>query len=72
MSYISPRTINKLINVIGKNIIQKYLVDEVQSAKHFSIMVEEITSSNEEVIPLCAWFVESGCDSERNFCRIPF
>ena len=34
-SYVSPHIQNELINIIGKNIIQKHLVNEVVSAKHF-------------------------------------
>ena len=58
-SYVSPHIQNELLNIIGKNINQKHLVNEVVSAKYFSIMVDEITSFNREVMPLCVQFVDS-------------
>ena len=71
-SYVSPHIQNELINIIGKNIIQKHLVNEVVSAKHFSIMVDEITSFNKEVMPLCVRFVDSNRDIREEFCSILF
>ena len=53
MSYVSWHIQNEFINIIGKNIIQKHLVNEVISEEHFSIMVDEITSFKKEVMPLC-------------------
>ena len=69
VSYISPHIQNELINIIGKNIIQKHLVNEVVSAKHFSIMVDEITSFNKEVMPLCVRFVDSNPDIREEFLQ---
>ena len=66
-SYISPHIQNELINIIGKNIIQKHLVNEVVSAKHFLIMIDEITSFNKEVMPLCVRFVDSNHDIREEF-----
>lgn len=42
--YLSPHTQNELIDIIGKNIIQKSLLEEVKQARFFSIMVDEVTS----------------------------
>ena len=68
-SYVSPHIQNELINIIGKNIIQKHLVNEVVSAKHFSIMVDGITSFNKEVMPLCVRFVDSNRDIREEFLQ---
>ena len=68
-SYVSPHIQNEFINILGKNIIQKHLVNEVVSAKHISIMVDEITSFNEEVMPLCVRFVDSNHDIRKEFLQ---
>ena len=68
-SYISPHIKNELIKIIGKNIIQKHLVNEVVSAKHFLIMVDEITSFNKEVMPLCVRCVDSNRDIREEFLQ---
>ena len=52
-TYISPRIQNELIDVLGRDIIQKGLVDSVKQAKFYSIMADEITSFNKEIMPLC-------------------
>ena len=63
-TYISPRIQNELIDIIGKCIIQKSIIDEIKKAKYFSVMVDEVTSHNQEIMPLCIRFVdESNCTS---------
>ena len=64
-TYISPIIQNKLIDIIGKCIIQKSIIDEIKKAKYFSVMVDEVTSHNQEIMPLCIRFVdESNCIRE--------
>ena len=57
-TYISPRIQNEIIDIIGKNIIQKSIVEEIRQAKFFSVLVDEVTSYNTEVMPLCIRFVD--------------
>ena len=52
-TYLSPDTQNKLIDIFGKNIIQSDIVKEIQRAVCYSIMVDEVTSHNKEIMPLC-------------------
>ena len=52
-TYISPHTQNEIIDIIGKRMIQKSIVDEVIQARFYSIMVDEVTSHNQELMPLC-------------------
>ena len=33
--YISPHVLNQISNTRGKNMIPKYLIDKVRSARHF-------------------------------------
>lgn len=57
-TYISPHTQNEIIDIIGKRMIQKSIVDEVIQAHFYSIMVDEVTSHNQELMPLCVRFVD--------------
>ena len=58
ITYISPHTQNEIIDIIGKRMIQKSIVDEVIQARFYSIMVDEVTSHNQELMPLCVRFVD--------------
>ena len=46
----------KINDIIGKHIIQKSILEQIRKAKFFSIMVDEVTSHNMEVMPLCIRF----------------
>ena len=61
-TYQSPQIQNQLIEIIGKEIIQKQIIDEVKKAKFYSLMVDEVTSHNTEQLSMCLRFV----DEERN------
>jgi len=56
-TYLSPHTQNELIDIIGKDIIQSDIVKEIQKAVCYSIMVDEVTSHNKEIMPVCIRFV---------------
>lgn len=58
-TYISPDIQNQLANIIGKLVIQKDIINEILHAKYYSIMVDEVTSHNQELMPLCIRFVDS-------------
>lgn len=47
-TYVSPKIQNEIIDVIGKSIIQKSLLNEIKEAKFFAILVDEITLFNNE------------------------
>jgi len=44
--YTSPQIQNELIEVIGRDIIQKSILDEVKEARYFSVLADEVTSHN--------------------------
>ena len=58
-TYVSPKIQNEIIDIIGKNIIQKSILEQVRCANFFSVMVDEVTSHNTEVMPLCIRFIDS-------------
>ena len=66
-TYMSPQTQNEIIDIIGKKVIQKNLVEEVNRAKFFSILADEVTSHNQEQLALCVRFVD-----EKNEVREEF
>ena len=68
-TYVSPRIQNEIIDIIGKNIIQKSILEQIRMAKYFSIMVDEVTSHNTEVMPLCIRFVDSDKNIREEFIQ---
>ncbi|XP_041372811.1 52 kDa repressor of the inhibitor of the protein kinase-like [Gigantopelta aegis] len=62
--YISPDIQNQLINIIGEDILQAKLIDEVRQANIYSIMADEVTAHNKEQLSICLRFV----DNENNVC----
>ena len=59
ITYISPRTQNEVIEVLGKHIILRYSVDEMKATKFYTIVAEEVTSRNTEHLAICARSVDS-------------
>jgi hypothetical protein len=57
-TYISPKTQNELINIIGREMIQKKIVDEIKEANFFTILADEVESHHKEVCSLCVRFVD--------------
>ena len=68
-TYISPDVQNQIAGVIGKSIIQKDIVDEITHAKYYSVIVDEVTSHNQEWMPLCIRFVDDKCDIREEFVQ---
>ena len=58
-TYIRHRSQNEMIEVIGKHIIQQDIIDEIKAAKFHTLICDEVTSSNDEVLSLCVRFVDS-------------
>ena len=57
-TYLSPETQNEMIDVIGNRMIQSKIVQEVKDARIYTIMVDEVTSHNTELMPVCIRFVD--------------
>ena len=66
-TYISPRSQNDIINVIGNDIILDGIVTEVKSAKFFSVLADEVSSHNVEHLPICLRFVDGECNIREEF-----
>ena len=51
--YMNPTSQNKLIEIIGQQIIQKRFTQEIKDAQYHSVSADEITSSNDEILSIC-------------------
>ena len=60
--YLSAQTQNEMIDIIGNQMIQKSLVEEIQEAKYFTIHADEAAFHNQEQIVLCIRFIGKNQD----------
>ena len=56
-TYISARTQNELLNIMGRHIVLFEIVQEIKTAKFYSILADEVTSHNTEHLALCTRFL---------------
>ena len=68
-TYLSAQTQNEMIDIIGNQMIQKSLVEEIQEAKYFTILADEAASHNQEQIALCIRFVDKNQDIREEFIK---
>ena len=66
-SYLSPNTQNDIIDIIGFDVIRASIITEIQKARHFSIMADEVSSHNVEHMTLCIRYVDESCDIQEKF-----
>ena len=67
VTYLSPKSQNELINVIGKKVIQAKLIEEIKTAGMHSISADEVTSSNDEILSICMRYVNTNKDISEVF-----
>ena len=48
VTYMSPQIQNELLDVIGQHIILRGLLEEIKSARVFSVLADEVTATNVE------------------------
>ena len=65
--YISPKIQNEIINIIGYDILQAELIEEIKEAKFFSILADEVESHKVEQLPICIRFVDKSNDIREEF-----
>ena len=51
-SYMSRTSQNELTKIIGKSIIQKRFMEEINDAQCHSVLADEVTSSNDEILSI--------------------
>lgn len=67
VTYLRPCSQNEMIDVIGRHIIQKSILEEVKEAGVHGIMVDEVTSNNDEVVSICMRFVDKSDNIREEF-----
>ena len=50
VTYLSPTSQNEMIEVIGKKIILRDIVEEIKKSGFHSVSGDKITSSNDEIL----------------------
>ena len=57
VTYLSPKSQNELIDLIGRNFIQCKLLEEIKKSKIHAISADQVTSSNDEIMSICFKYV---------------
>lgn len=65
-TYLSPSIQNELISIIG-SMIKQNIIDEIQKAKYYAIMADEVESHNKEILPLCIRFLDENQNIREEF-----
>ena len=52
VTYVSPASQNEMIEVIGRKIILRDIVEEIRKSGFHAVSADEVTSSNDEILPL--------------------
>ena len=66
-TYMSPRSQNDIISVIGNDIIRASIIGEVKKAQFFSVLADEVSSHNIEHLPICIRFVDARHEIREEF-----
>ncbi len=66
-TYISPKSQNAFINVIGYDMILADIISEIKAAKFFSVLADEVSSHNIEHLAICLRFVDQECNIREEF-----
>ena len=56
-----------IINVIGYNIIQDSIIDEVKRAGFYSVLADHMSSHNDQYLPIFLHFVDDSCEKMEEF-----
>jgi len=67
VTYLSPKSQNDIIEVIGFDVIRTSSINEVRNAVYYSILADEVSSHNVEHMALCLRFVDENCDVQEKF-----
>ena len=57
-TYLSPRSQNDILGIIGFDIICEKIAQELKEAKFFSVLADEVSSHNTEHLAVCLRFVD--------------
>ena len=68
-TYISPRTQNEVIKIMGDMVLAD-LLSEVREAKFLVVMADEVSSHCREWLPLCVQFIDQKCQIQEEFLSL--
>ena len=66
-TYLSPRSQNDIISIIGNDILRASIIEEVKKAGFYSVLADEVSSHNTEHLPICLRFVDDKCEIREEF-----
>ena len=66
-TYISPKSKNAFINVIGYDMILTDIIGKIKAANFFSVLADEVSSHNVEHLSICLRFVDQECNIREEF-----
>ena len=66
-TYISSRSQNEIINVIGYDVILGNIIAEIKTAQYFSVLADEVSCHNVEHLPICLRYVDGECNIREEF-----
>ena len=59
VKYLRPKSENELIDIIGKKLIQRRIIEEIMEAGVHSISADEVTTCNDEILSICLRYVNN-------------
>ena len=65
--YLPPQIQNEIIGIIAYDVLQRNLIDEVEKAKLFTILADELDSHHVEQLPISVRFVDKSNDVRAEF-----
>ena len=67
VTHLSPKTQNNIIDITDFDVIRASIVIEVQKARYFLIMTDEVSSHNVEHMALCLRYVDESSNIQEKF-----
>ena len=67
VTYLSPKTQNVIIDIIGFDVICASIITEIQKARYISVVADEVSSHNVEHMALYVRYVNESCDIQERF-----
>ena len=59
VKYLGPKSHNELIDIIGKKLIQRRIIEEIIEAGVHSVSAYEVTTCNDEILSICLSYVNN-------------
>ena len=67
VTYMAGHTHNEVIEILGKHMVLKQIVEEIRSAPYYTILADEVESHNVEYLAICVRFVDKHSNVREEF-----